>query len=203
MKNLKIRYNGFSRSFIIEGDDMADVIVKSSLGAKCLYYLINNEGRSFKPIHLRAIIEDNVIISSDKMQFFNIVTIEDQILYQTLNQYIEASDMKAIIEIRKRIKKIDQELSEAQENYDLRKIDLLQNEKIELEDYVYDALNHNGTFRNINSVSRNATKSISRAIEAVLDTIAEQSELLYRYLLSHLIISTNQIKYCSNEESNY
>ena len=199
MLKLQMKYNTKCRNFILSCEGLNDVIINSGLGAKCLYYLINNKGRSFKPTILRNIMENNVSISFQTKQIYNITTKEEQLLYQTLNQYIEASDMKTIIDINKRKKYLENELEEAKANHDLGKIDQYISEIEFLNNYVKEVLNLNGTFRNLNQNTRKATRSIQRAIELVLQEISEKSEEMYQLLQAHLVVSSNQIKFFDDD----
>jgi hypothetical protein len=190
-----MKYNETTNCFIISSKGLTNIIIKSSLGAKSLYHLINNEGRSFKPTVLRNMLENKVDISPQTQQKLNIKTKEEQILYQTLHLYIPATDMKAIIDVKKRKGAVDAELLEARTNNDLKRIDDLIKEKEDLENYLIDTLDRNGAIRNLNHNNRNAKKSITRALEITMNEIAEKSHDIYQILKTGLILSTNQVKY--------
>lgn len=201
MQIIHIEYNGSSNNFIIGSKGFGNIIINSSLGAKCLYHLINNENRSFKPTVLRNIIENKVDISPQAQRSLNITNKEELMLFQALNTFIPATDMKTIFAIKKRKSVLEQELLEAQDNNDLKRIDDLITEKEALESYLVDSLSMNGAIRNLNSNIRKATKSIARAIDLSLNEIADKSEAIYKILKKKLIISTNQVKFTSSADS--
>lgn len=200
MDRIEIKYDKKINCFIISRTGLTQIIIKATNGAKALYHLIHNEGHSFKPTLLRNIIKSNVEISPEIQHNLNIKNREEQILYQTLNLFIPATDMKAIISIKKRKHTLEAELLEARENHDLKRIEDLVTEKEGIESYLFDSLSRNGTIRNLNQNSRNAKKSITHAVDLTLNEIAEKSEDIYKILKERLIFSTNQVKYSINSK---
>ncbi len=192
---IEMQYNHKQDSLIIKSAGLKDVVLKSSVGAKSLYHLINNPNRSFSPILLRNITKEEVNLSNMIKEKFEITSREDQLLYQSIHQYIPASDMKTIIECRKRLKVILEELREADFNNDIGRSETLVEEKEFIEKYIHDSVSANGSFRNLNNSKRNATKALQRNIRNVLNEIDEQSPEIYKFITKRLIVSTNQIKY--------
>jgi hypothetical protein len=201
MKTISIEYDGNKEKFIIKCDGLEDLVLKSSLGAKCLYHLINNPDRSFKPAILRDIIKSSVEVPGEIRRCFEITSNDDQLFYQAMSSYIPACDMKTVIECRKRLKQINLELAEANFNNDLKGADNLIAEKDEIESYLQDSLNINGTFRNLNKEPRKATRAIQRNLNHVLEEISQRAPDLYNLLDSRLLITSQEVKYFISNKS--
>lgn len=195
LKIISVEVSRKGKMFVIESASEGRVCVKESLGAKCLYHLINNEGRSFNPVFFRSIIENDVEIPAEIQNNMNFVDKDDQLIYQSLSIYIPATDIMAVREIKQRMGKIENELLKAEENHDLRKKDELISEKEQCENYLQETINKNGTFKNLNTINRKSIKSISRAIDVVLKEISDQSEVLYKILKKNIVKNSNQIKF--------
>lgn len=201
MEIITIEYISGKDTFIIKSKSLGEVLLNSSLGTKCLFHLINNPGKSFEPIFLRNILNNQVQLTADVKKRFDLFTKEDQLLYQSINQFIPATDMKTVIACNRRLKQIDEELAESMMNNDLKKSDDLLGEREFIESYIRNSMNMNGSFRNLNSGKRNATKSIQRSINHTLQDISSQSQEIHDLLKSRLIVSTNQIKYYISNDS--
>lgn len=181
--------------FILEATCGQNASVKNSLGAKCLYHLIKNEGRAFNPILFRLIVDKDIKIPISVQRKMDLANQNDYFIYQALNSYIPASDMKTVFDVNKRLKVIENELVEERNNNDLKKIDLLISEKEACEKYLHEVMNLNKSFKNLNETNRKSTKSISRAVNAVLKEISSQSMVIFKVLDKAIIKSSNQIKY--------
>lgn len=203
MEKIEIVYNRVNDNFIIKCSGLENITLRPRNGAKCLYHLINNEGRSFNPTILRNIVNSDVEITPNIKRKLDIADVEDQLLYQALNQFIPASDMKTVNDCWKRLKKITQELTETQSFNDLKRSDDLFTEKEEITQYLYEVMNQNGTFRNLNKTKRNSIKSIDRAIEVTLQEIAGLSKEIYYIIKKNLIVSSNQIKYSPDGDMDF
>ena len=195
MKIISVDVSIKGKMLVIESASEGRVCVKESLGAKCLYHLINNEGRSFNPVFFRSIIENDVEIPAEIQDNMNFIDKEDQLIYQSLSIYIPATDIRTVREIKQRMGKIENELLKAEENHDLCKKDELISEKEQCENYLQETINKNGTFKNLNTINRKSIKSISRAIDVVLKEISDQSEVLYKILKKNIVKNSNQIKF--------
>lgn len=198
MQDLSVHYNKAEDNFVIKCDGLPDVIIKSSLGMKCLYHLINNSGRVFKAAILRNVINESVEVPSDVRREFSISTIEDQLIYQAIHHYIPASDMKTIIECRGRLRMIDAELEDAKFNNDLGKCEELISERDFIDNYIQTSMNLNGTFKNLNNIGRNATRSIQRSIRNVMNEIKRISPKLYVIIERRLTVSSSHILFSEN-----
>ncbi len=195
MKNLFVKYDGRNNKYVVELDGVARINLKSSIGSKCLYLLVKNAGRSYNPTVLRALISQNIEIPQDAIDEFELKSSEEQYYYLIFNTFIPTIDMKTLLDVRKRIKKIEEELLEADRNNDLKGKDDLISEKEFCESYLSNALNQNGTIKNLNKHNRNATKSIQRGLEEVIEDINFQSQEIYDILKKSIIKTSNQIKF--------
>lgn len=194
MNTISASKNRANKSYEIEVKEIGKVNIKSSLGAKYLHHLFNNQDAVYTPVILRNMITKKMDLSFANQIRLDFQNREEFYIYTALNSFIPATDIQAITEIRRDLSKIREELAEAKENNDLGKIDFLETEEEELNKYLKECLNKNGTIKNLNNNSRKDIKSISSAIDCVLREIAMQSEELASFINQVIIRNSNQIR---------
>lgn len=199
MKHLTMIFDSLNNKYIVECEALGRINLKSSIGSKCLYQLINNEGRSFYPTILRNMISNNDDISRNEVNTLHTTDKEERYLYLALNTYIPAVDRIAVVEIITRINRITQELLEAEQNNDLKMKEDLIAEKEFCQDYLAKAINKNGTIKNLNDNNRKATKSIQRGLDELLQEVLAQSPAFFEILESRIVKSSSQVKYVDYE----
>lgn len=186
--------NKANKSYEFEVKEVGRVSIKSSLGAKYLHHLFNNQEAIYNPTILRNMITKKMDLSLANQARIDFQNREEYYIYAALNTFIPATDIQAITEIRRRQSKVREELVEAKENNDLGKIDSLQTEDDSLTKYLQECLNKNGTIKNLNNNSRKDIKSINGAIDCVVREIAKQSEELASFIDQVIIRNSTQVR---------
>ena len=194
MNTISATKNRANKSYDIEAKEIGKVNIKSSLGAKYLHLLFNNQDAVYTPVILRNMITNKIDLSLANQVRLDFQNREEFYIYTALNSFIPATDIQAITEIRRELSKVREDLVEAKENNDLGRVDFLETEEEGLEKYLKECLNKNGAIKNLNNNSRKDIRSISSAINCVLREIAMQSEELAFFIDQVIIRNSNQVR---------
>lgn len=170
----------------VQLNDYPVISLPKCKGLEILNFLNQHIDQQFPPTLLRMNIENNQ--SVEPLQYDELSILIDQAC-----DYIPMTDRLTIRSVVSELQKNTVALEEAKANHNIAEVDYLLEQNEMLSEYLNQTLNFNHTIRNINQARINDSRSIKRALNKLLEFIANQNPKVAKIIKEHLIINSSHV----------
>lgn len=156
--------------------------IKHTKGMDFIAYLLGRENEEFPIILLTQAFSDNTIDDPQGYSRMNKDELEAIGLSTHQSDPMKVYDQQALIEIRKEKRKLNEELSEAERNNDIGKVEELKQKIFDLEEFYMKGTRPGGYAKNVDNPEKREIRRITRLIVTALNRIKNSDENLYLHL---------------------